>query len=69
MLFSPVALITPALSHPGVIIYAIAARDKVRATAFAHQYKIPVVKDSYEGVCCGLARPDLFPWTAKNLLD
>ncbi|KAJ4419202.1 hypothetical protein N0V82_005109 [Gnomoniopsis sp. IMI 355080] len=44
------ALISPAISHPGVIVYAIAARDRARAIAFAHQHNIPVVKDSYEAI-------------------
>jgi predicted dehydrogenase len=43
------ALIWPATSHPGVIIYAVAARDKTRAAAFAKKHGIPVVKDSYDG--------------------
>lgn len=47
---APMALITPAISHPGVIVYAVAARDKARATAFAHKHNIPVVKDSYEAI-------------------
>jgi predicted dehydrogenase len=47
------ALILPAKSHSQVIIHAIAARDKTRATAFAKRHSIPVVKDSYEGT---------FPW-------
>ena len=51
------ALITPAISHPGVIIYAVAARDKARATAFAHKHDIPVVKDSYEGVYLTTVHP------------
>lgn len=45
----PMALITPALSHPGVIVYAVAARDKARAAAFAKTHNIPVVKESYDG--------------------
>lgn len=43
------ALITPAKSHPEVIVYAVAARDKTKATAFAKKYGIPHVKDSYQG--------------------
>lgn len=46
---SPMALITPAKSHPEVIIHAVAARDKTRATTFARKYDIPVVKNSYDG--------------------
>jgi predicted dehydrogenase len=40
---------TPALSHPEVIVQAIAARDRTRAEEFAKKNGIPEVKDSYEG--------------------
>lgn len=43
------ALITPAKSHPEVIVYSVAARDKARAAAFAKKHGIPHVKDSYQG--------------------
>jgi hypothetical protein len=43
------ALILPAKSHSQVIIDAIAARDKARASVFANKHGIPVVKNSYEG--------------------
>lgn len=42
------ALINPAKSNPNVIIYAVAARDKTRAAAFAKKHGIPHVKESYE---------------------
>lgn len=45
----PLALILPAKTHPEVIIYAVAARDKDRAIAYAHRYNIPNVKDDYQG--------------------
>ncbi|ETS85562.1 hypothetical protein PFICI_03587 [Pestalotiopsis fici W106-1] len=73
---APMAFISPAQSHPGVIIYAVAARDKTRATAFAKKHSIPVVKDSYDDLLndpeidaiynplpCGLH----FEWTVKAL--
>ncbi|KAI4597863.1 hypothetical protein KJ359_004140 [Pestalotiopsis sp. 9143b] len=73
---APMALIWPAQSHPGVIIYAVAARDKTRATTFAKKHGIPVVKDSYDDILddpeidvvynplpCGLH----FEWTVKAL--
>lgn len=41
--------ITPSKSHPEVIVYAIAARDKSRAVAYAKQHGIPEVRDSYQG--------------------
>ncbi|KAF2445318.1 NAD(P)-binding protein [Karstenula rhodostoma CBS 690.94] len=47
---TPMALILPAKSHSQVIIHAIAARDKTRATVFAKKHGIPVVKNSYEEI-------------------
>lgn len=43
-------LITPAKSHPEVIIQAVAARDKQKAVDYAKKYGIPQVIDSYEGM-------------------
>lgn len=43
------ALMTPALSHPEVVVQAIAARDRARAEEFAKKHGIPEVKDTYEG--------------------
>ena len=48
---SPLALITPAKSHPEVIVQAVAARDRTRAEEFAKKHGIPDVKDSYQGMC------------------
>ncbi|KAI1824154.1 oxidoreductase domain-containing protein [Xylaria intraflava] len=45
---TPMALITPAISHPEVIVQAIAARDRARAEEFAKKHGIPEVRDSYE---------------------
>ncbi|ROW04865.1 hypothetical protein VMCG_04884 [Cytospora schulzeri] len=47
-MIAPMAVIIPAISHPEVVIYAVAARDHARATAFAKQHGIPVVKESYQ---------------------
>ncbi|KAL1864516.1 hypothetical protein VTK73DRAFT_5819 [Phialemonium thermophilum] len=47
---APIALIVPAKSHPGVIIQAVAARDKARATAYAKKHGIPQVFDSYQAL-------------------
>ncbi|KAJ5237357.1 hypothetical protein N7489_007448 [Penicillium chrysogenum] len=44
------ALITPAKSHPEVIIQAVSARDRKRAEAFAKSHGIPEVRDSYEDI-------------------
>ncbi|KAJ5332600.1 NAD(P)-binding protein [Penicillium brevicompactum] len=45
---APIALITPAKSHPDVTIAAVAARDQTRAEAYAKKYNIPVVHSNYE---------------------
>ncbi|KAK9413578.1 putative D-xylose 1-dehydrogenase (NADP(+)) 2 [Seiridium unicorne] len=45
---TPMALITPALSHPEVIVQAVAARNRARAEEFAKKHGIPEVKDSYQ---------------------
>lgn len=42
-------MITPAKSHPEVIVAAIAARDIKRAHAYAQKYNIPIVHSSYQG--------------------
>ncbi|KAG6364984.1 hypothetical protein INS49_006589 [Diaporthe citri] len=47
---APTAFITPAKSHPEVVVYAVAARDKTRATAFAAKHYIPLVLDSYDEI-------------------
>ncbi|PVI06630.1 NAD(P)-binding protein [Periconia macrospinosa] len=45
---APMALITPAKSHPDVVVAAVAARDFKRATAFAKKHGIPVVHKTYD---------------------
>ncbi|KAJ5660329.1 oxidoreductase [Penicillium longicatenatum] len=47
---APLALITPAQSHPEVIVQAISARDRARAEDFAKKHGIPEVKDSYQDI-------------------
>lgn len=42
--------ITPSKSHPEVIVYAVAARDKARAVAYAKRHGIPEVRDSYQAI-------------------
>lgn len=44
-----IGFVTPAKSHPEVIVYAVAARDKTRAVAYAKAHGIPEVRDSYQG--------------------
>lgn len=48
-MIAPTAIIVPAISHPEVIIHAIAARDHVRAVAFAKKHGIPKALGSYQG--------------------
>lgn len=56
----PMTLISPAKTHPDVVVQAVAARDRKRAEAFARKNGIPEVKDSYQGewhaVCYSVAR-------------
>ncbi|KAG6826555.1 hypothetical protein H0H92_015330 [Tricholoma furcatifolium] len=40
---APNAIILPARNHPETVVYAVAARDKARATAFAKKHKIEKV--------------------------
>ncbi|POS78754.1 hypothetical protein DHEL01_v202848 [Diaporthe helianthi] len=42
--------ITPSKSHPEVIVYAVAARDRKRAVAYAKRHGIPEVRDSYQAI-------------------
>jgi predicted homoserine dehydrogenase-like protein len=46
---APQAVITPAKSHPGVIIAAVAARDLKKAKAYAKKHGIPNALGSYQG--------------------
>lgn len=48
---APLALINPAQSHPDVFVYAVAARSRAKAEAFAKKHRIPVVYGSYQGAC------------------
>ena len=47
---APSALITPAKTHPDVIIAAVAARDGKKAAAYAKKYKIPIVHPNYQAL-------------------
>ncbi|KAI0439974.1 putative oxidoreductase [Xylaria telfairii] len=47
---APLAIVTPAKSHPEVIVQAVSARDRKRAEAFAKKHGIPEVKDSYQDI-------------------
>jgi predicted dehydrogenase len=44
------SLLTPAKSHPEIVIQAVAARDRKRAEEYAKANGIPEVKGSYQGV-------------------
>ncbi len=50
------ALIAPAGKTDGVTVAAVAARDSVRAAAFAKRHRIPVVHSSYDDL---IADPDI----------
>ncbi|BCS14524.1 dimeric dihydrodiol dehydrogenase [Aspergillus luchuensis] len=45
---APLAIMLPALSHPEVIVAAVAARDPERARQYAEKYSIPIVHDTYQ---------------------
>lgn len=54
---APNALIGPAESHPGVVIEAVAARDKTKAEKYAKQHGIPKVysgSNGYQGMLTSL---------------
>jgi predicted dehydrogenase len=53
---APEAVIDPARSNDEVQIFAVAARDRDRAEAFASEYGIPKVHSSYEDL---IADPDV----------
>ena len=46
---APHSIIAPARTHADIVVYAVAARNPVRARAFAAKHDIPVVKDTYQG--------------------
>ena len=48
---SPLALITPAKSHPEVLLQAVSARNRARAEDFAKKHHIPKVTDTYQREC------------------
>lgn len=45
---APAAVVTPASTHPDIIVSGIAARSKDKAAAFAKKHGIPHVFDSYD---------------------
>ncbi|EJD42076.1 NAD(P)-binding protein [Auricularia subglabra TFB-10046 SS5] len=73
---APAALILPARSHPGVVVAAVAARDKSKGEKYAKTHGIPKVFSSYQEM---LESPDIdaiynplpnglhFEWTMKAL--
>ncbi|CAK7212013.1 hypothetical protein SBRCBS47491_001318 [Sporothrix bragantina] len=73
---SPSALFRPARSHPDVVVQAVAARDKTKATVYAKKHGIPQVHDSYQAliddpsidaVYIPLPNGLHFEWTLKAL--
>lgn len=44
------AIIGPSISHPEIVITALAARDQVKADAYAKLHRIPKVHKSYQGI-------------------
>ncbi|KAF8901951.1 NAD(P)-binding protein [Mucidula mucida] len=74
---APQALILPAKSHPEVVVYAVAARNRARAEAFAKKHEIPKVHADYQAL---LDDPDVdvvynplpnglhYEWTMKALI-
>ncbi|BBY59798.1 Gfo/Idh/MocA family protein [Mycolicibacterium sarraceniae] len=53
---APQALVAPARENRDVVVAAVAARDRARATEFATKHGIPFVHDSYEAL---IADPEL----------
>ncbi|KAG5647499.1 hypothetical protein DXG03_009436 [Asterophora parasitica] len=76
---APLAIITPALNHPEAVVYAVAARDKAKATAFAKNYGIERVYSGPNGYQELLDNPEIdaiynplpnglhYEWTMKAL--
>ncbi|KAK7981305.1 oxidoreductase [Apiospora saccharicola] len=73
---APLALITPAKSHPEVIVQAVSARDRTKAEAFAKAHGIPEVRDTYQEIlddpnidCIFIPLPNglHFEWAAKAI--
>ncbi|KAF2691613.1 oxidoreductase domain-containing protein [Lentithecium fluviatile CBS 122367] len=73
---APQGIITPAKSHPEVIVAAVAARDPKKAEAFAKKHGIPIVHKTYDDL---IADPSInciynplpnglhYEWTIKAL--
>jgi len=47
---TPEAIVLPARSHPDVIVYAVAARSKAKAEAFAKKHDIEKSYEGYQGM-------------------
>ena len=43
-------MIKPALSHPEIVVTAVASRDPKRGQEYAIKYHIPIVYTSYQGI-------------------
>nr|WNS47940.1 FunJ [Talaromyces coalescens] len=73
---APEAVILSARSHPEVIIYCVAARDRNRANLYAKKHNIPIVHDTYDDVindplvsCVYIALPNShhYEWALRAL--
>ncbi|KAL8864726.1 MAG: hypothetical protein Q9174_007244, partial [Haloplaca sp. 1 TL-2023] len=73
---APTAMISPAKTHPGVVIATVAARDHSKASAFAKQHGIPIVHSTYQAllddpaidaVYIGLVNSQHYEWAMKAL--
>jgi predicted dehydrogenase len=76
---SPIALISPASNHPETVVYAVAARDKNKATAFGKKYGIGKIYSGPTGYQQLLDDPEVdavynplpnglhYEWTMKAL--
>jgi predicted dehydrogenase len=73
---APLTLITPALTHPDVIVQAVAARDRKKAEEFAQKHSIPDIRDSYQEIiddpnidCIFIPLPNNlhFEWAVKAI--
>ncbi|KAF7594704.1 hypothetical protein BBP40_008597 [Aspergillus hancockii] len=45
---APLTLVTPAKSHPEVIVQAVSSRNRQKAEEFAKAHGIPEVRDPYD---------------------
>ena len=69
---APNALIYPAKSHLEAVVYAVAARDKARAEAFAKKHNIPKAyggPNGYQGATLRYDKMNNILMSVQELLD